>query len=243
MLRSLIKKITPEPLQTVRKRWIWAGIRKRYGALSVAQAFGTIYRTKAWGEAAGEEYCSGAGSDPEFAQPYADLVKELISSRGIRRVVDLGCGDFRVGRLICTPPAPFQYLGYDVVEELVAYNRAQFCRDGVDFQCGDMIEDELPDADLCLIRQVLQHLSNSQILRVLSKCTKYRFVLVTEEVYTGWGCRPNRDKTHGPDNRLYDRSGVYLDRPPFNQCAKPALELRASPKSVMRTSLIEDSRL
>jgi hypothetical protein len=125
----------------------------------------------------------------------------------------------------------------------VAYNRAQFCRAGVDFQYGNMIEDELPDADLCLIRQVLQHFSNSQILRVLSKCTKYRFVLVTEEVYMGSRCQPNRDKPHGPDYRLYDRSGVYLDRPPFNQHAKSVLELRASPKSVMRTSLIESSRL
>jgi SAM-dependent methyltransferase len=243
MLRSFIKQITPETLQTMRKRWIWADIRKRYATLSVSQAFETIYRTKAWGEAAGEVYCSGAGSDREFAQPYADLVKELIANRGIRRVVDLGCGDFRVGRLICTPPARFEYLGYDVVEELVAYNRARFCREGVDFQCGNMIEDELPDADLCLLRQVLQHLSNSQILRVLWKCSKYPFTLVTEEVYTGSRCRPNRDKPHGPDNRLYDRSGVYLDHPPFNRHAKSVLELRASPKSVMRTSLIESGRL
>jgi SAM-dependent methyltransferase len=242
MLRSFLKKVTPEPLQMMRKRWIWAGIRRRYGALPVAQAFETVYRTKAWGQTAGEAYCSGEGSDPGFAQPYEKLVRELINSRGISRVLDLGCGDFRVGRLICAPPAPFQYLGYDVVEELVGYNRAQFGRGGVDFRCGNIIEDELPDADLCLIRQVLQHLSNSQILRVLSKCTKYPCMLITEEVYTGPRCRPNRDKPHGPDNRLYDRSGVYLDRPPFNQNAKSVLELRASPKSVMRTSLIENIR-
>jgi SAM-dependent methyltransferase len=241
MLRSFIKSITPEPLQTMRKRWIWAGIRKRYSALSVAQAFQTIYHTKAWGEAAGEAYCSGFGSDLEFAQPYAELVREFISSRGILRVLDLGCGDFRVGRLICNPPASFQYLGYDVVEELTAYNHARFGRSGVEFRFGNIIEDELPDADLCLIRQVLQHLSNLEIARVLSKCAKYRFVLVTEEVYTGSRCRPNRDKPHGPDNRLYDRSGVYLDRAPFNQRAKPVLELQASPTSVMRTSLIENS--
>lgn len=27
---------------------------------------------------------------------------------------------------------------------------------------------------------------------------------------------PNKDKPHGPDTRIPDNSGVYLDLPPFN---------------------------
>jgi hypothetical protein len=104
------------------KRWIWAGIRRHYGALPVAEAFEQIYRSKAWGEADGEAYCSGFGSASEFAAPYAEWVNRFVNERGIRTIVDLGCGDIRVGRLICANSRTLQYVGLDVVPDLVAYN-------------------------------------------------------------------------------------------------------------------------
>jgi hypothetical protein len=35
-----------------------------------ADCFSEIYRTKLWGEANGEDYCSGGGSESPFAVPY-----------------------------------------------------------------------------------------------------------------------------------------------------------------------------
>jgi hypothetical protein len=75
---------------------------------------------------------------------------------------------------------------------------------------------ELPDADVCLIRQVFQHLSNDQIGAILRRCRKYSAVVVTEH----WpapavATRPNVDKPHGPDTRLDSGSWVDLGAPPF----------------------------
>jgi hypothetical protein len=50
-------------------------------------------------------------------------------------------------------------------------------------------------------------------------------VLVTEELFTKRGSRPNLDITHGPDNRASDNSGVFLDLPPFSFKTTSILEI------------------
>jgi hypothetical protein len=64
---------------------------------------------------------------------------------------------------------------------------------------------------VCLIREVLQHLSNAQILKVLPKLQAYRWVLVTER---HMGATPNVDQSHGAPTRV--GSGVYLEQKPFS---------------------------
>ena len=81
--------------------------------------------------------------------------------------MDLGCGDFRVGSRIARPG--LSYHGVDVVEELIRYNTKHFPGPGVTFSCRDLTRDDLPDAQLGLIRQVLQHLSDDQVQRTLGR--------------------------------------------------------------------------
>ena len=130
---------------------------------------------------------------------------------------------------------------------LIAHNQAQYGTANTSFQCLDIVADELPPAELCLIRQVLQHLSNAEILHVLDKIKTYRYVLITEH-YPAPSVRPrpNVDKPHGSDIRIYDDSAVYLDQPPFN-VPNPVLvlEVEASKGIVnegekIRTFLIEN---
>ena len=71
------------------------------------------------------------------------------------------------------------YTGIDIVESVIAHNRQLYGGDNVQFFVRDIIEDELPAADLCLIREVFQHLSNAQIQRVLPKLRAYRYAIVT----------------------------------------------------------------
>jgi hypothetical protein len=81
----------------------------------------------------------------------------------------------------------------------------------------DITSDPLPEATLCPIRQVLQHLSNEEIGRILGRVRAYRYVIVTEH-YPGPSVRltPNRDKPHGHDTRILDDAAVVLDAPPFD---------------------------
>jgi SAM-dependent methyltransferase len=129
--------------------------------------------------------------------------------------VDLGCGDFRVGRHLA---GQFhRYIGVDIVAPLIARNQREYGSDSVSFVHANLIDDELPNGDICFVRQVLQHLSNAQILRALPKLAAYRHVIVTEHHPSGGKCVEfNLDKPHGGDIRVACGSGVFLDKPPFN---------------------------
>lgn len=217
---------------TLRQRF-----RRTFRSRTMADAFGEIYRQGAWGRAEGENFFSGSGSTVEFSAAYATFVNDFVEAHKVSQIVDLGCGDFRVGRLINTSER-VHYTGMDIVAELISHNQAKYASPFVRFRCGNAISDELPDGDLCLVRQVLQHLSNSQITAILNRCSKYRYVLVTEDVYNGPGGQPNIDKPAGWDTRTYSKSGVYVDLMPFNFAARTVLEIPTQMNTVLRTLLI-----
>jgi hypothetical protein len=204
----------------------------------MGDAFSEIYSRKAWGAGTGEEFYSGAGSRGKFAEIYADWVNHFVVEKGLHHIVDLGCGDFGVGRLLKTSDS-VRYTGLDVVADLIRHNQERFQNAHVEFRCANIVEDELPDGDLCLIRQVLQHLSNKQISKVVAACSRYRYILVTEDVWVGEKARPNLDKPAGWDTRIRERSGVYLDLPPFNLPARTVFEIPDSSTNALRTMLLE----
>jgi len=176
--------------------------------------FTSIYEKHLWGGAR-DEYNSGSGSNEFHASHYANVVKKLIKEKDITTVVDLGCGNFLLGKALRMNGV--RYIGIDIVDGLIKRNQETYGDDRTSFLCLDIISDQLPDGDICLIRQVLQHLSNSQIASVLQKTRKYRYVLITEHYPAPFvKSRPNLDKPHGPDTRICDDSAVYLDQPPFN---------------------------
>ena len=225
-------------VRAVTNRWQKWKTATYYKRLPVREAFSTIYRSQAWGSLEDRPFCSGDGSIREEAvSPYCEMIRDFIAGNGIKRVVDLGCGDFAVGsRLAC--PA-FHYTGIDVVPDLIRYNQEHFGSPGVEFRCVNIIDDELPQGDLCLVRQVLQHLSNAQIMKTLKSLGRYRYVIATEHVYAGAGLRRNRDKPQGPGTRLPKRSGVFLESSPFNCPAKLMLEVPLARNEILRSVVIE----
>jgi len=178
--------------------------------------FSEIYEQSVWGGRPGDFY-SGVGSDEQFVRAYREHLVAFFASleAHVLRVVDLGCGDFRVSRPLATPPG-VDYVGIDVVPALVERNQRLYGKAGIAFLCRDITEDELPDGDVCLVRQVLQHLSNAEIERVLPKLRQYEHVFITDHYPADdRGVRPNRDKRHGPDVRLQHGSALSLHEPPF----------------------------
>jgi SAM-dependent methyltransferase len=216
------------------QKWQKAGYYKR---LSVSEAFSAIYRSQAWGSIEDRPFCSGDGSIREEAVgPYCAMIRDFIAANNIRRVVDLGCGDFAVGSRFVDPAV--DYVGIDVVPDLIRYNQEHFAVPGVEFRCMNIIEDELPPGDLCLVRQVLQHLSNAQIQQTLKSLRRYRYVIATEHVYAGAGLRHNRDKPQGPGTRIPRRSGAFLESSPFNCPAKLVLEVPLADNQILRSVVI-----
>jgi hypothetical protein len=187
-------------------------------AASAKQAFSAIYRHGTWGSdsASGDGYFSGSGShDPEIIRPYIAAVSKFLSRFPEKpSAVDLGCGDFNVGskiRQFCS-----SYTACDIVDELIERNKRVFTHHDVNFRVLDMIEDDLPKGRVIFLRQVLQHLSNSDISRVATKVSaSCEYLLVTEHLPARADFIPNIDIARGHEIRLRHDSGVVLTSPPF----------------------------
>ncbi|MEQ8693690.1 MAG: class I SAM-dependent methyltransferase [Pseudomonadales bacterium] len=189
---------------------------RRNANRSTQEIFEEIYAEGKWGGLSLEDG-SGSGSDEKAAQSYIDLVNEYLRDHPeIHRIVDIGCGDFRVARNFVLGEGQ-TYLGTDIVAPLVKFNEQRHGNDRLSFMQLDATTDVLPEADLYLVRQVLQHLSNDDALRLLEKVCAGRYALITEHhPAPDHLIAPNLDKPTGPDVRVYDGSGIYLDHEPFN---------------------------
>ncbi len=239
MIKTLVKKIIPASILERRRRKLSAENQRRFADKSVAETFSEIYEKNAWGGKSGEFY-SGDGSGEEYARIYAETIRRFIAENRIERVVDLGCGDFRVASKFVSPD--FHYTGCDVVFSLVKHLNETHKNDRVEFRCVNIVEDELPDGDLCLIRQVLQHLSNREIERVLENARKYKFLIITEHYPNPQiEFEPNLDIPHGPSVRVQFDSAVVLDAPPFDlKNVKLLLDVEAEEGTRIKTFVVKN---
>jgi SAM-dependent methyltransferase len=139
--------------------------------------FTKIYRQHVWGGRSR----SGPGSDPEVLQPYSELLVDFMKRRHIRSVVDVGCGDWALGRTLDW--SAVDYTGVDIVPDTIESLNAEYGSTRVRFVCLDLIADELPSAELCVIKDVLQHLSNEAVHKFLGKLeTHFNMALITNDV-------------------------------------------------------------
>jgi len=183
---------------------------------STEEVFTEIYATNQWGGVSGE-FSSGSGTrDKQIVAAYVEMIRQIAAKEHFSDLafVDLGCGDFGVGQHLV--PLCATYIGVDIVAPVVRQNEQRYGNVTTRFIHLNMITDELPDGDVCFVRQVLQHLSNQQILSVLGKLGKYSRVFITEHYPTdNDAIQVNIDKVQGGDVRVYDNSGVYLTEHPF----------------------------
>lgn len=188
------------------------------------RAFQGAYGRRQWGRDKDGEFFSGAGSRGACADVYVACISRILERRSQESdrpltVVDLGCGDFSVGRRLLERTANIQYVGCDIVPELVQAHRAKVTDSRASFQELDIVASDLPDGDICLVREVLQHLCNADVACVLKKLSKYKEVYITEARPTLLEGLPNPDKPSGPGVRWDWRTGrgrgIELDKPPF----------------------------
>jgi SAM-dependent methyltransferase len=225
-LLTFVKTYTPTPIRVMAHR-LQREIRwQRDRRTPVREVFRNVYAKHGWGRGHTDGFYSGMGSDVILARAYADNIRQYIEREGIRSIVDLGCGDYRVASLLVSDDV--QYVGMDIVEEVISANRERHTGPNVRFQCLDIIRDPLPAGDLCLIREVFQHLSNAEILRVLPKLRDYKHVIFSDAQLPRSAIKkPNRDIAHGRDTRVWKYSALFLDLPPFNVPTKLLFETEA----------------
>ena len=140
--------------------------------------FASIYANRSW------SFGSGHGSLPAVTRSYRRYLQAFIDRPEIRRVVDLGCGDWQFSRYMDF--SGVDYLGLEVVPELVAANTRAFGRTNIRFDYAPAAFADLPPADLLIAKDVLQHWPNRDIAAFLETApAKYRYLLLTNCVRPG----------------------------------------------------------
>lgn len=231
-LRSATMALVPSPLRQMAREYLSKRWEKQYEGRPVEEIFAAVYAERKWGTEFESDFSSGTGShDNNVVTPYVRAVRQFLESQpSPPSVVDLGCGDFYVGQQL--RPLCGHYIACDVVPALIQRNKSRFLKAQVDFRCLDIIDGDLPEGDIVFLRQVLQHLNNAQILRVVNKLDRYKFLVLTEHVPVAPDFPPNLDKTTGGRIRLPQGSGVVLTAPPFGLTAKKETIICATRQSI-----------
>lgn len=189
----------------------------------MADIFNHIYTHNTWGNSQTGKPYSGGGSDLHNTQIYRDFISNVVKSDpSIKKVLDLGCGDFRVGSNINWQQVEKVY-AWDISEVVIKSNVETYKSNPL-FEFST-IQEEYPLVDMVLIRQVLQHLSFQDIENIITKVfkTKARYIYITDDqphLYT----YTNVDKATAPSIR---NSGLYLETYPFNLQVQTVLEYKS----------------
>ena len=205
--------------------------------------FQATYARGVWGKDRDAPFFSGVGSHGPAAEFYVEQMVGSLDQHAQQlgrplRLVDLGCGDFRVGRALVERLPHLHYLGCDIVPELIAHNAAKYGSELVCFKTLDAVCDPLPEGDVCLVRQVFQHLSNADIWAVLASM-RYPVVYVTEAQPMRKRGAVNPDKVVGPSVRFDWQTGqgrgVELDQAPYNLPSQEVFRFAVPPNEVLVT--------
>lgn len=130
---------------------------------TMEKTFSTIYDKDVWGG-------SGPGSSPEYCAPFADFLSKYISDSGVKSFCDLGCGDLRWMPGVVAKTG-VSYIGVDCVRALIDKHSSWYVDDPrYSFWHLDLSQaDAFPDADMYMIKDVLQHWPSDAVAVWLNK--------------------------------------------------------------------------
>tara|TARA_B110000091_G_C13660492_1_gene409358 strand:- start:201 stop:869 length:669 start_codon:yes stop_codon:yes gene_type:complete len=187
------------------------------------EAMEQVYDMKLWGDNS-EAFYSGIGShQPDIIRPYIETVTAFLRSfKTPLEVCDLGCGDFNIGKELVQHAK--KYSAVDIVSALILHHREHFVSENLEFYCLDIAKDVLPSGDCAIVRQVLQHLSNTKVHSIANKLLAFKYIIVTEHLPQG-DFIANKDLISGQGIRIKKNSGVNLLEAPFCLEVKKEKEL------------------
>lgn len=150
---------------------------QRMSNKSPKEFFKEIYENQIWNFKNPDIPLSGHGSSIGATKEIQGYLRELISSLKLGSLLDLGCGD-----LTWIPKAissSFDYVGVDVYDRIIQSHHVN--HPYWQFKIIDAIKESLPSADLILIKDVIIHLTNNQIKKLLSNVadSDFKYLLIS----------------------------------------------------------------
>jgi SAM-dependent methyltransferase len=154
----------------------------------------------------GSESLSGSGSTLYQTRVIIRELPTLFQGLNVTRILDIPCGDFHWMNRVNLKGV--DYIGADIVKELIQNNREKYQRQKVNFQYLNLISDKLPKVDLILCRDCLPHFCFEDIFHALINISysEAKYLLTTTHPYV----KDNHDIYTGQFRPL------NLEIPPFN---------------------------
>lgn len=148
----------------------------------------------------------GRGSTLEATQNLRRELPSFLQKYNITSMIDAPCGDYSWMSKIDFATG-FQYIGGDVVPELVEQNQEKFPK--VEFVEIDITKDSIPNVDLFFCRDCLIHLKIEDVWKTIDNIARssVKYVMITNYV----GMTENFDIDNTGDYRWID-----LTLPPYN---------------------------
>jgi hypothetical protein len=167
-------------------------VAKRYW---VENNFTVIYENNLWNSPSSR---SGRGSTLAATKQLRRILPQILEKLQVRTMLDAPCGDFHWMGRVHLPLD--QYIGVDVVRDLIKKNNKLHGDNNHRFLHRDIITDELPRADLVLCRDCIMHLPNEAITLALKNIkksgadylliTNHRGVQKNQDLEVAGGFRP-----------------------------------------------------
>ena len=125
------------------------------------EKFTLIYKYKYWSDPFSNRSVSGYGSDDVATKNVIPNLESFFKENKISTILDIPCGDFKWMQNIDLNG--INYIGADIVEDLIKKNQSQYFSGSISFKHMDIINDTLPQVDLVLVRDCFIHLSNDNV--------------------------------------------------------------------------------
>lgn len=175
----------------------------RYAAWRRHRVFRHIFRSNFWGD---KDSVSGTGSNLAQTEFVSTELPLLLARHGVRTMLDAPCGDLFWMQHVALGVE--HYVGVDIVPELIARNCAQFENAERSFVLCDLVDGDLPRADLIFSRDFLVHLSFDEARRAIANFRRSGATWLLTTTFS--------DDRENPNIEAGEWRPLSLHRPPFN---------------------------
>ena len=147
---------------------------------NLKELFTNTYLNNTWGS--GGESRSGAGSSLAYTVHFRKNLLDIINDNKIKTIFDCSCGDWNWMKEI-KDFLP-NYIGNDIVTEMIESNIQKYESDNIKFICSDMLDTlkkyKNKNIDLIICRHTLEHLPNDYVINVITEIKRVaKFALIT----------------------------------------------------------------
>lgn len=148
--------------------------------------FAPFYSENRWGDSVS---VSGPGSSLERTVKLRSELPALLDEIGARTLLDAPCGDFNWMKH--TTLGLEQYVGVDVIPELIARNQSLYANERTRFVLLDLTRDKLPRVEVILCRDCFIHFSNRHITAAIKNFKRSGSTYLLTNTYPDWSENQN----------------------------------------------------